>query len=139
MITKEQADTLKELIADNETYLSALSYIDSLTGQEPAAVPPSRGETVLVELNYQGEDTFGTSLFYNENTNRLIPIDRPRYAKQEVIVEINGGVLAEVYTDNPDLIKVTLVDWDNIEEGDRAVEFGACRISDMPRSTREVL
>ena len=40
-----------------------------------------------------------------------------------IIIEVKGGVVQEVRSTNP-TIGVTLVDWDNIEQGDLPEEYG---------------
>ena len=45
-----------------------------------------------------------------------------------LVIEIEGGVVQEVFSDNQDL-KVILVDWDNIKQGDKIEEFPAHSLS----------
>lgn len=39
---------------------------------------------------------------------------------QKIVIEVRGGVLTTVYSENDDL-DITVVDWDNIEGGDKPI------------------
>ena len=34
----------------------------------------------------------------------------------KIVIEVNGGVVQEVYSDSPDCTEYILVDWDNIKD-----------------------
>jgi len=54
-----------------------------------------------------------------------------------IILEIRGGVLQEIYTDDPDQ-KIILVDWDNIKMGDKAHYFcDMSSIATLPKETKQ--
>jgi len=55
----------------------------------------------------------------------------------EVVIEVSGGVVQAVYTNRD--IKVILVDWDNIEQGDRGAVFRADRASTMSEVLQDEL
>ena len=99
-------------------------------------------DKVLVELTYAGEDAQG-AIFYNENTNRIIPIENPAVHDPTIIIEVSGGVVQAVYASKPELVKVILVDWDNIEsaeEGERVRgngEYSVDPLASMPDETKD--
>jgi hypothetical protein len=41
-----------------------------------------------------------------------------------VVIEVRGGVVRAVRSNNPDALGVTLIDWDNIAQGDLPMEYG---------------
>jgi hypothetical protein len=54
----------------------------------------------------------------------------------DVVVEVRGGIVVEIYSDAPDL-RLSLVDWDNIRDGDHPFCWGnPAPMSDMPEDTR---
>jgi hypothetical protein len=55
----------------------------------------------------------------------------------DVIVEARGGVIVEVYSSLP-TIRVCVLDWDDIHEGDDPACWGSpTAIDEMPHDTRE--
>jgi hypothetical protein len=56
----------------------------------------------------------------------------------QIIIEIMGGVLTEVYTDIKHC-KVILIDWDNIYSGGEVEYLGPAKISDMPKEASRLL
>lgn len=46
--------------------------------------------------------------------------------KITVIVEVNGGLVQDVYSSDPDSIKVILIDWDNPSVD---VDYGVLRVT----------
>ncbi len=54
----------------------------------------------------------------------------------DVVVEVRGGMVVEIYSDRPDL-RFVLVDWDNIHDGDHPFCWGdPTPLSAMPEDTR---
>jgi hypothetical protein len=43
-------------------------------------------------------------------------INTGRGITMKIVVEVNGGVVQEVYCDSPDRIEYILVDWDDIKD-----------------------
>jgi len=67
--------------------------------------------------------------------NRAAPRSIQREVElTDIIVEVRGGVVVGVYTDVPDA-RVVLVDWDNIEAGDRAGLYPADHLCEIPDET----
>jgi hypothetical protein len=56
---------------------------------------------------------------------------------QNVIVEVRGGVVVEIYSDNPDT-RITVVDWDEASEGEQTsagFEWRPSRLDEIPADT----
>lgn len=54
---------------------------------------------------------------------------------KDIVIEIRGGVVVEIYSDLPD-VNLILVDWDNIQEGvDPSCWGAAVSLSLMPEDT----
>lgn len=54
----------------------------------------------------------------------------------DIVVEVRGGVVVEIYSDLPNL-RFVLVDWDNINAGDHPSCWGVpAALSAMPEDTR---
>lgn len=54
---------------------------------------------------------------------------------RDIVVEVRGGLVVEIYSDLPD-VRLTLVDWDNIHEGDAPFCWGeAAPLHQMPDDT----
>ena len=56
----------------------------------------------------------------------------------DVVIELRGGVLVEVYCDDPSS-RFVIVDWDRVEETKPmkiGVELTPCRLTEMPEETR---
>jgi hypothetical protein len=51
-----------------------------------------------------------------------------------LVIEISGGVLQEVYNNVNDL-EITVVDWDNINDGGDAYKIHALGLKRMPEET----
>jgi hypothetical protein len=41
-----------------------------------------------------------------------------------LVIEVRGGVVQSVRSNHPDALGVTLIDWDNISQGDLPMEYG---------------
>ena len=54
----------------------------------------------------------------------------------DVVVEVRGGTVVGVYT-NLGNVRIVLVDWDDIQQGDRGGEYPACCLADMPEHTKQ--
>lgn len=56
---------------------------------------------------------------------------------KQVVVEVLGGVVQDVYADEG--IRVVVVDWDNLEEGEEccAGVYPPCGLDMMPEETEE--
>lgn len=55
--------------------------------------------------------------------------------KTKLVIECSGGVVTAVYSNRD--VDITLVDWDDIDEGDQPVDLGALPLVAMPAETRE--
>lgn len=54
----------------------------------------------------------------------------------DIVVEVRGGVVVDIDSDSP-AVRLVLVDWDNIHEGDDSFCWGPCtRLRIMPNDTR---
>ena len=54
----------------------------------------------------------------------------------DIVVEVRGGIVVEIYSDLPDL-RFVLMDWDNIHDGDHPFCWGdPAPLSAMPEETR---
>ena len=52
-----------------------------------------------------------------------------------IVIEVSGGVVSAVYANDPD-VKIILVDWDNIESGERVpLPYHPDPLSDLPTET----
>ncbi len=53
----------------------------------------------------------------------------------DIVVEVRGGVVVDIYSNSPD-IRLVLVDWDNIHDEDESFCWGQCtRLKLMPNDT----
>jgi hypothetical protein len=59
------------------------------------------------------------------------------YMKTKLIIECSGGVVTAVYG-NKD-IEVTLIDWDDINEGDKPVQLAIAPLHALSDEAREVI
>lgn len=57
---------------------------------------------------------------------------------KNLIIEVRGGVVAEVYSDEKDL-NVILIDWDNVDEGDEPGQIPLQQLSHLHHETRKLL
>lgn len=58
-----------------------------------------------------------------------------------IAIEINGGTLVGVYSDNPE-VEVVLIDWDDYrcdEENYTPPSIGSMTLEEMPEDTRSLL
>ena len=55
-----------------------------------------------------------------------------------IVVEVLGGVVQNVYCDGPEKIQVVVVDWDNAAEM-KIVAFPTQKLTELPCSTRGAL
>ena len=56
---------------------------------------------------------------------------------RDVIIEVRGGVLVEIYSNDPNM-RIVVVNWDRIEEGEEAAagfEWQHCNLNSMPEDT----
>jgi hypothetical protein len=57
--------------------------------------------------------------------------------KAKLVIECSGGVVTAVYSDKD--LEVTLVDWDEVSEGDFPVELPVASLLAMPEETRDAI
>lgn len=58
--------------------------------------------------------------------------------ENKFVIECSGGVVTSVYC-NARNVEVTLVDWDDVSEGDDPVELTVAPLANLPDETRELL
>jgi hypothetical protein len=57
--------------------------------------------------------------------------------KTKIVIECSGGVVTAVYGNKN--IEITLVDWDDVAEGDLPVDLAVAPLCAMPEETREAI
>ena len=57
--------------------------------------------------------------------------------KTKLVIECSGGVVTAVYS-NKD-VEVTLVDWDDLNEGDKPHEIPVTSLLELPDETRHAI
>ena len=57
--------------------------------------------------------------------------------KAKLVIECSGGVVTAVYS-NKD-VEVTLVDWDDLNEGDKPYEIPVSSLQALPDETRHAI
>ena len=81
-LTMTRQDKMRRILEERrgDWIESAISLIEP---ERLAVSDLQKCDTVLVELTYAEEQEYNGSMFYNENTNRLIAIDNPIVYRKE--------------------------------------------------------
>jgi len=68
----------------------------------------------------------------------LLSLGAPRFPmKTKIVIECSGGVVTSVYSNSD--VEITLLDWDEVEEGGEAEHIPAVSLDNLPSETKALL